>query len=99
MGSTDSFPALPDVEYIKWHLLNVSLGALASYALVPTMQTLCGIPVRHGQLCVQLAMDDSSAAGISRTALRRFSEVISFSRARRTVNEMEVNVQLHALNA
>jgi hypothetical protein len=44
-------------------------------------------------------MDDSSAAGRSRIVLRRFTIVIPFSRAGRTVNEMEVNVQLHAPDA
>lgn len=63
MGSANSYPALPDVEYVKWHPRNVDLCALASGALVPIVHTLCGIPVLHGQFCVQLAMDDSSAAG------------------------------------
>ena len=44
-------------------------------------------------------MDDSSAAGRSRIVLRRLAKVIPFSRVGRTVNEMEVNVQLHALDA
>jgi len=84
---------------MKWQHRSVDLCALASGALVPIVHTLCGIPVLHGQFCVQLATDDSGATGMSRVVLRRFSKIISLSRAGRTVNEMEVNVQLHALDA
>jgi hypothetical protein len=84
---------------MKWQPRNVDFCALASDALVPIVHTVSGITVLHGQFCVQLAMDDSRAAGKSRTVLRRLAKVISFSRAGRTVNEMEVNVQLHALDA